>query len=1301
MATSSNRDVSLNLSLTTTGAEGVRKLQQEVQYLADKGGSAAPKFQLLADEIGRLGEQANTLQSLDKLSNDIAKLAIAEAAAAKRANELEVSLADVSVKASEFTLVQERTKQALVGAQAELFGQAQALKTLKNETDASGRKTDEYRAAVKKATSEIIESKANIRQLAETYGEVKGQTALLVEAQDKLVGSNNRAQRAARDAAQALLEQTANLRDASAAAVSNGLATKNLADSQKQLATSLGDAQAAVLRLTQAQRDAADESAREQRESDRLAGIQLNSKRELLAAGQRQLQAERQGYAEVEAAQRRAAETAQQAGAAIDNALRVVGVRGANAIQTEITEVRSALNLLKTSGTLAGNELATAMGVGARRVKELERNLREANGALTLGDQAAKLFGSSIAQIGAGNIVANAVGYLANKVSEMGRAFVTANVEMESTRRALTAVYGNTQLAATQIDFLRSTATAAGVSMGGITQSFVKFSAATKGSNLPLKDTNELFVAVTRASSTLGLSTERTGLVLDALGQIASKGTVSMEELRQQLGDSLPGALGLSAKGLGITEAELIKLVTAGQLAAKDFFPGLTKGLQSLQGDADTLSTRFANLQNALLLAATSGGDAGWTDVLRGALSTLRFAAAAVILPLNALFEVLFGFGKASGAFAGALVATGNPIDAFRAAVESANTSVEAAADRQTKLTAAFGASSSAAVAAAPAIGNTTSALVANSIAAAQSATKNLEAGSAAAGAGNAFVQMLVSVQKLTAGVESNILAAEKLQKAKELEGRSLVQIAQLTGNAATIVDAASRAAQANADISLQVLKAREAEVAVTQSLIDKTTAMALAAGGLDEKQKEFVANLTTKLGVQSASVEKSIQERAELVAQAAAAEIASKAYLDNSASVEVYRTSLDLAQKSIGVYDAAVVSASAAITTQNRLFAEGKVTLESVRAAQTAYGEAVREQSGALIQAAKSENLYRDAITDRAKNQEFATQSASLALQSTAALLNIEIERNKVSATTARAQGDVSTATYYDIEAKTKQIRVIELKLKIQQLEINADITALELKRAELSATDPLLVQKQKEIDLRIQAQKIKLIEAGAAKEQIALINSEIAALRDGTSVRQQSSSGIQSDTQARQANASAISNQTAELQKQKTAEEVRAEKLSGQTASDNSAGFSLREKDRAGTLGAGDLKTAEAFLQSATFNKQSFEQNSTAYSLQGAQSIREEFISAQTILNKVKGLSDPNSQFTGNAFTSTGTQPGLAASSQTATATNTSTANASRTITINLGNSSTDINVASDADGAKLQALLQQLAQAKRTSR
>jgi len=42
---------------------------------------------------------------------------------------------------------------------------------------------------------------------------------------------------------------------------------------------------------------------------------------------------------------------------------------------------------------------------------------------------------------------------------------------------------------------------------------------------------------------------------------MASKGVVSMEELRGQLGEALPGALQAAASGMGVTTVDLIKLV--------------------------------------------------------------------------------------------------------------------------------------------------------------------------------------------------------------------------------------------------------------------------------------------------------------------------------------------------------------------------------------------------------------------------------------------------------------------------------------------------------------------------------------------------------------------------------------------------------------------------------------------------------------------------------------------------------------------------------------------------------------------
>ena len=71
-----------------------------------------------------------------------------------------------------------------------------------------------------------------------------------------------------------------------------------------------------------------------------------------------------------------------------------------------------------------------------------------------------------------------------------------------------------------------------------------------------------------------------------ALGQMVSKGNVSMEELRQQLGERLPGAYSIAARAMGVTEQQLGKLLETGQVVSADLLPKFAAQLQRDMGDA-------------------------------------------------------------------------------------------------------------------------------------------------------------------------------------------------------------------------------------------------------------------------------------------------------------------------------------------------------------------------------------------------------------------------------------------------------------------------------------------------------------------------------------------------------------------------------------------------------------------------------------------------------------------------------------------------------------------------------------------
>lgn len=113
---------------------------------------------------------------------------------------------------------------------------------------------------------------------------------------------------------------------------------------------------------------------------------------------------------------------------------------------------------------------------------------------------------------------------------------------------------------------------------------WVKFLAAAKQSGMTLLDTENIFRSVTKAAGVLGLKTdELTGIYL-ALEQMLSKGKVTTEELRRQLGERLPGAMGIMASALGVTIPKLDEMLKKGQVLSADVLPKFARALELAYG---------------------------------------------------------------------------------------------------------------------------------------------------------------------------------------------------------------------------------------------------------------------------------------------------------------------------------------------------------------------------------------------------------------------------------------------------------------------------------------------------------------------------------------------------------------------------------------------------------------------------------------------------------------------------------------------------------------------------------------------
>jgi tape measure domain-containing protein len=107
---------------------------------------------------------------------------------------------------------------------------------------------------------------------------------------------------------------------------------------------------------------------------------------------------------------------------------------------------------------------------------------------------------------------------------------------------------------------------------------YTKLKASVVGAGLGTEETNKAFEALSASVLATGGSSEDLNSALRAASQVFSKGKVSAEELRQQIGERLPGAFTIFADSMGISTKQLDKLLEGGKVTLDDFV-GFTEEL--------------------------------------------------------------------------------------------------------------------------------------------------------------------------------------------------------------------------------------------------------------------------------------------------------------------------------------------------------------------------------------------------------------------------------------------------------------------------------------------------------------------------------------------------------------------------------------------------------------------------------------------------------------------------------------------------------------------------------------------------
>lgn len=232
------------------------------------------------------------------------------------------------------------------------------------------------------------------------------------------------------------------------------------------------------------------------------------------------------------------------------------------------------------------------------------------------------------------------------------KAFVDANVEFEKFQRAMTLLTGSTEAASAEFDYISRVARTLGLDLWSTADAYVQLAAATKGTALQGDQTREIFEAVSKAMSSLGKSSADAQGALLAISQMVSKGTVSMEELRGQLGERLPGAFQIAAKSMGLTTQELDKLVSSGKLSAEEFLPKFAAGLRETFGDTTAVEGFAASMNNMKTAISEAFIELGKTGAFDAMTKAVQIATAAIV----GAVEGVKLLGTIYGTFAAAVV---------------------------------------------------------------------------------------------------------------------------------------------------------------------------------------------------------------------------------------------------------------------------------------------------------------------------------------------------------------------------------------------------------------------------------------------------------------------------------------------------------------------------------------------------------------------------------------------------------------------------------------------------------------------
>lgn len=204
--------------------------------------------------------------------------------------------------------------------------------------------------------------------------------------------------------------------------------------------------------------------------------------------------------------------------------------------------------------------------------------------------------------------MAGALGAGVTSISSFISSLVNTAREAGRARVVLRNISTDTREYARSLKFLAELTDKYGTDLIGTTEAFAKFKAAATPAGIAMAEQERIFSNISKAMASFGISGGEAALTMMAITQMMSKGKISSEELRRQLGERMPVAMQAMANAAGVSMSQLDKLLKEGKLRSAEIMGKFSDELAKLSGDTstDNLESSLGRLKNSFTSLADS-----------------------------------------------------------------------------------------------------------------------------------------------------------------------------------------------------------------------------------------------------------------------------------------------------------------------------------------------------------------------------------------------------------------------------------------------------------------------------------------------------------------------------------------------------------------------------------------------------------------------------------------------------------------------------------------------------------------------